>query len=126
MTVPINFPNVDANSFSAAGVNIGGQQVGALWTGQILIPNNGNTGKIESSDVFGYADGHTTSKYYGRHRAMDLTYSGAVGLGVAVWSVFDTRESSSGGPFYRDIENQADGAGSGAEPGAVEDGVQGH
>ena len=77
--------------------------------------NNGNTGAIESSDVFGYADGHSTSKYYGRHRAMDLTYSGATGTGIGVWSVFDTRESSSGGPFYRDIENQGDGAGSDQE-----------
>jgi rhamnogalacturonan endolyase len=74
--------------------------------------NNGNTGAIESTDVFGYADGHTTSKYYGRHRAMDLTYTGATGTGIGVWSVFDTRESSSGGPFYRDIENEGDGAGS--------------
>ncbi len=77
--------------------------------------NNGNTGAIESSDVFGYADGHTTSKYYGRQRAMDLTYSGATGPGVGVWMVFDTRESSSGGPFYRDIENQGDGANSDQE-----------
>ena len=77
--------------------------------------NNGNTGAIESTDVFGYADGHTTSKYYGRQRAMELTYTGATGDGIGVWSVFDTRESSSGGPFYRDIENQGDGAGSDQE-----------
>jgi rhamnogalacturonan endolyase len=77
--------------------------------------NNGNTGAIESTDVFGYADGHTTSKYYGRKRAMELTYTGATGTGIGVWSVFDTRESSSGGPFYRDIENQGDGAGSDQE-----------
>ena len=77
--------------------------------------NNGNTGAIESADVFGFADGHTTSKYYGRQRAMELTYSGATGPGVGVWSVFDTRESSSGGPFYRDIENQGDGTNSDQE-----------
>ena len=77
--------------------------------------NNGNTGAIESTDVFGYADGHTTSKYYGRHRAMELTYTGATNNGVGVFIVFDTRESSSGGPFYRDIENQGDGAGSDQE-----------
>ena len=46
---------------------------------------------------------------------MDLTYTGATGTGIGVWSVFDTRESSSGGPFYRDIENQGDGAGSDQE-----------
>ena len=77
--------------------------------------NNGNTGAIESTDVFGYANGQTTSKYYGRHRALELTYSGATGTGVGVWMVFDTRESSSGGPFYRDIENQGDGANSDQE-----------
>lgn len=77
--------------------------------------NNANTGAIESTDVFGYADGHTTSKYYGRQRAMELTYSGATNNGVGVFMVFDTRESSSGGPFYRDIENQGDGFGSDQE-----------
>lgn len=77
--------------------------------------NNGNTGAIESSDVFGHADGHTTSKYYGRHRAMELIYNGATGNGVGVWMVFDNRESSAGGPFYRDIENQGDGANSDQE-----------
>jgi rhamnogalacturonan endolyase len=78
--------------------------------------NNGSTGAIESSDVFGHSDGTTTSKYYGRQRALELTYSGAYGNGIGVWSVFDNpRESSSGGPFYRDIENQGDGAGSDQE-----------
>ncbi|HTZ20466.1 MAG TPA: rhamnogalacturonan lyase B N-terminal domain-containing protein, partial [Opitutaceae bacterium] len=83
--------------------------------------NNGNTGAIESSDVFGHADGTTTSKYYGdgvthgKDRAMDLTFSGATGTNVGVWMVFGNRESSSGGPFFRDIENQGDGAGSDQE-----------
>jgi len=74
--------------------------------------NNGNAGAIESTDIFGYANGQTTSKYYGRHRALELTYSGATGSDIGVWMVFDTRESSSGGPFYRDIENQGDGTNS--------------
>ncbi|HSV15444.1 MAG TPA: rhamnogalacturonan lyase B N-terminal domain-containing protein, partial [Tepidisphaeraceae bacterium] len=30
--------------------------------------NSGSTGAIESSDVFGHADGTTTSKYYGEYR----------------------------------------------------------
>ena len=83
--------------------------------------NNGNTGAIESSDVFGHADGTTTSKYYGdgvthgKDRELDLTYCGAIGTGVGVWMVFGNRESSSGGPFYRDIENQGDGANSDQE-----------
>ena len=46
LSVPINLPNIDANSFSAAGVNIGGQNVGALWTGQITIPASAGGGGI--------------------------------------------------------------------------------
>jgi rhamnogalacturonan endolyase len=72
-------------------------QFNKVPNGPLQSNNNGSTGAIESTDVFGYADGHTTSKYYGRERAMDLTYSGATGAGIGVWSVFDTRESSSGG-----------------------------
>jgi rhamnogalacturonan endolyase len=71
------------------------------------------TNAIESSDVFGKADGTTRSKYYGdtsthgKDRAMDLTFCGATGTGIGVWMVFDNpRESASGGPFYRDIQNQ--------------------
>jgi rhamnogalacturonan endolyase len=71
------------------------------------------TNAIESSDIFGRADGTTRSKYYGeaisrgKERAMDLTYCGATGSGIGVWMVFDQpRESASGGPFFRDIQNQ--------------------
>jgi hypothetical protein len=73
----------------------------------------GATGTIESGDVFGSTNNGTTySKYYGdgvthgKERALDLTYCGATGTGVGVWMVFGNRESSSGGPFFRDIENQ--------------------
>ena len=71
------------------------------------------TKTIESHDVFGCDDGTTRSKYYGdaqshgKERAMDLTYCGVSGQGVGVWMVFGTRESSSGGPFHRDIQNQS-------------------
>jgi rhamnogalacturonan endolyase len=77
--------------------------------------NNGNTGAIESSDVFGHSGGTTTSKYYGNERAKDLTVKGATGTSVGVFTAFGTRESSSGGPFFHDIENQGDGAGSDQE-----------
>ena len=92
-----------------------------LPAGPAPSDNNGTTGAIESTDVFGHPDGTTTSKYYGdgithgKDRAMDLTYCGATGTGVGVWMVFGNRESSSGGPFFRDIENQGDGAGSDQE-----------
>lgn len=84
-----------------------------------LIPNGpvpsdlrGNTGAIESSDIFGMADGTTRSKYFGddltngKVRAMDLTYMGATGPGIGCWMVYGSRESASGGPFFRDIQNQ--------------------
>lgn len=72
----------------------------------------GNKGAIESKDVFGMPDGTTRSKYYGdtkthgKDRAIDMTYCGVGGPRVGVWMVYWTRESSSGGPFFRDIQNQ--------------------
>jgi rhamnogalacturonan endolyase len=71
--------------------------------------NNGNTGAVESSDVYGHADGTTTSKFYGNQRAMDLTVRGVTGSGVGVFMAYGNRESSSGGPFFRDIQNQSGG-----------------
>ena len=90
-------------------------QFNVLPNGPADSNNNGNTGAIESSDVFGHSNGQTTSKYYGNERAKDLTVKGATGTGVGVFTAFGTRESSTGGPFVRDIENQGDGAGSDQE-----------
>jgi len=70
--------------------------------------NSGNTGAIESSDVFGHSNGQTTSKYYGNQQAKDLTVRGVTGSGVGVFMCYGNRESSSGGPFFRDIQNQSD------------------
>jgi rhamnogalacturonan endolyase len=88
-------------------------QSAKLTNGPVPSDNRGTTNAIESSDVFGRADGTTRSKYYGdtsthgKDRAMDLTYCGATGAGIGVWMVFDNpRESASGGPFFRDIQNQ--------------------
>lgn len=66
----------------------------------------GTKGAIESKDVFGRADGTTGSKYYGNQRAMDLTIRGITGPGRGVFMAYGNRERSSGGPFYRDIQNQ--------------------
>lgn len=77
--------------------------------------NNGNDGNIESTDIFGHSNGQTTSKYYGSERAHLLTVKGATGSGVGVFTAFGNRESSTGGPFVRDIENQGDGSGSDQE-----------
>ena len=71
--------------------------------------NRGNTGAIESSDVFGMSDGTTRSKYYGNQQAKDLTVRGATGSGVGIFMADPNRESSSGGPFARDIQNQTGG-----------------
>jgi rhamnogalacturonan endolyase len=69
--------------------------------------NTGTSGPIESTDINGHADGHTTSKYYGNDRAKDLSVRGVTGTGVGVFMVYGSREGSSGGPFFRDIQNQS-------------------
>jgi rhamnogalacturonan endolyase len=90
-------------------------QYNALPNGPAASNNNGNSGAIESTDVFGHSNGQTTSKYYGNERAKDLTVKGATGSSVGVFTAFGNRESSTGGPFARDIENQGDGSGSDQE-----------
>ena len=69
--------------------------------------NNDNTGNAESSDIFKHADGTTTSKYYGNDRAMDLGVKGETGDDFGAFMYYGNRESSSGGPFYRDIQFQS-------------------
>jgi rhamnogalacturonan endolyase len=58
-------------------------------------------------DVYVLADGTTRSKFYGNQRAMDLSIRGITGPGIGVFMAYGNRESSSGGPFYRDIQNQS-------------------
>jgi len=110
--------NVYLATYPTASPNVGELRWITRLKGNILsngpAPSNltGNTGAIESGDVFGFADGTTASKYYGdgmthgKDRAIDITYCGASGNGTGVWMVYGSRESSSGGPFYRDIQNQ--------------------
>ncbi|MFD0893869.1 hypothetical protein KBB96_10630 [Luteolibacter ambystomatis] len=66
-----------------------------------------NTRGVESKDVFGLADGTTRSKYYGNQRAKELAIRGVTGTGRGVYMAYGNRESSSGGPFFRDIQNQS-------------------
>jgi rhamnogalacturonan endolyase len=68
-----------------------------------------NTGAIESSDVFGLSNGQTRSKYYGNDQARNLSVRGVTGSGVGVFMIYGNRESSSGGPFFRDIQTQLGG-----------------
>jgi rhamnogalacturonan endolyase len=69
--------------------------------------NGGTT--IESKDIF-LVNGQTRSKYYSNRQAMNLTPRGVTGSGIGVYMAYGLRESSSGGPFFRDIEQQGTGA----------------
>jgi len=73
----------------------------------------GTTGAIESSDVFGFNSGpnqgQTRSKYYGNERSIDYAMRGVTGNGIGIFMVYDSRERASGGPFFRDIQNQSGG-----------------
>ena len=69
--------------------------------------NNGNSGAIESSDVFGHPDGTTTSKYYGEYEAIETQTYGDTGSGIGVFMNIGNRETSSGGPFFKDIDFQS-------------------
>ncbi|HEY2881931.1 MAG TPA: rhamnogalacturonan lyase B N-terminal domain-containing protein, partial [Pirellulales bacterium] len=75
-------------------------------------PSNltGNTGAIESSDVVGFADGTTASKYYGETEIIDDAYHGLTGGGFGLFMNMGNRESSSGGPFMKDIDFQTTSA----------------
>lgn len=78
---------------------------------QVPEPSNiaSTTRTIESQDVFDMPNGETRSKYYGNQRAIDLAVRGVTGAGVGAYMVYGNRESSSGGPFYNDIQNQSGG-----------------
>lgn len=69
-----------------------------------------NTGAVESSDVFGMADGTTRSKHYSGMRLRDWSYIGAndtqTAPTVGVWVIRDNYEGGSGGPFFRCLLNQ--------------------
>ncbi|MEO2256123.1 rhamnogalacturonan lyase B N-terminal domain-containing protein [Paenibacillus amylolyticus] len=81
---------------------------GSVLTGVPGNSNNrGNTGAIESQDVFGFANGQSASKYYGNDQAKDLSVRGVTGNGVGVFMAYGNREKSSGGPFFRDIQFQS-------------------
>jgi len=63
---------------------------------------------VEGKDVFKNSkDGHTTSKFYGSGNIIDRPVHGVSGDGIAVFFDMGNREHSSGGPFFRDIENQS-------------------
>lgn len=77
-----------------------------------VTPNSNNSdsiGLVEHKEVYGHQDGATTSKYYDNDQAKDLTIRGDIGKGVGVFMAYGNRETSSGGPFFRDIQFQSGG-----------------
>ncbi|MBU3158129.1 rhamnogalacturonan lyase B N-terminal domain-containing protein [Clostridium estertheticum] len=74
------------------------------------VPKNsnlsGNSGTIESTDVYGFSTGYTASKYYGNDQTKDLNIKGATGSNVGVFMAYGSHETGSGGPFQRDIQFQ--------------------
>ena len=66
----------------------------------------GNVGAVEGSDVFRMPNGETRSKFYNNPPAIDNLVHGVTGPGVGAYMIMGNRESSSGGPFFRDINNQ--------------------
>lgn len=83
-------------------------RLNAAVLNQVPVESNihGNIGAIESADIFHFGNGETRSKYFGNQRAMDLNMRGVTGTGIGVYMAYGNRESSSGGPFFRDIQNQ--------------------
>lgn len=69
--------------------------------------NRGAASLEGGPDVFVHPNGITTSKYYGNDQAKDLAIRGCTGKGVGVFMAYGSRETSSGGPFYRDIQFQS-------------------
>jgi rhamnogalacturonan endolyase len=80
----------------------------ALFTGVPVSSDIQDGTAVESTDIF-LVDGQTRSKYYGNQQAKSLTIRGVTGSGVGVFMAYGNRESSSGGPFFRDIQNQTGG-----------------
>ncbi|KAF9021055.1 Rhamnogalacturonase B, partial [Hymenopellis radicata] len=62
---------------------------------------------VEGSDVF-LVDGQTRSKFYSSVRFIEDQVHGVTGDGVGAYIINSWRgyETSSGGPFFRDIDNQ--------------------
>jgi rhamnogalacturonan endolyase len=70
----------------------------------VAANTGGSSGAIEGSDVFGFPDGTTASKFYSSQRLIAQQPYGASGPGHGVFIIPGTQEESSGGPFFRDIE----------------------
>ncbi|CAE6332279.1 unnamed protein product [Rhizoctonia solani] len=67
----------------------------------------GSSGAIEGSDVF-TVSGQTRSKFYSSRQFIDDKVHGVTGSGIGAYMIIPGTgyESASGGPFFRDINNQ--------------------
>ncbi|CAE7175730.1 unnamed protein product [Rhizoctonia solani] len=86
-----------------------------LLTGPTQSNARGGTA-IEGSDVF-TVSGQTRSKFYSSVRFIEDKVHGVTGSGVGVYMVIPGNgyETSSGGPFHRDIDNQNSPSDDGAQ-----------
>lgn len=78
----------------------------SLSSGYAVSDIQGGTA-IEGSDVFD-VDGETRSKFYSSLQFIDDQVHGVTGSGIGAYMIIPGTgyESSSGGPFMRDINNQ--------------------
>ncbi len=67
---------------------------------------------IESADTIQLANGDTVSKYYGNAQMKDDVHHSVSGTAGTATMWMGNRETSSGGPFFRDIQTSAGGTGS--------------
>ncbi|RYD31776.1 MAG: rhamnogalacturonase B, partial [Verrucomicrobiaceae bacterium] len=81
-----------------------------LDKGNVDRPGDDAAGNaIESKDIFIQSDGRTTSKYYSGVRFIDDAIHGSRGRNIGAYFAIGSYESSSGGPFFRDINSQTAG-----------------
>jgi rhamnogalacturonan endolyase len=103
--------NGQNNVYMATYTNGGGELRWIQYLNRTTLPTfdtaadiEGGTA-IESTDIY-EVSGQTRSKYYSNRQAQDLTVRGVTGSSIGVFMDYGNRESSSGGPFFRDIEQQ--------------------
>lgn len=81
-----------------------------LTRGNVERPDDNTTDKaIESKDIFIQPDGRTQSKYYSGVPFIDDDIHGSRGTNIGAFFAIGSHESSSGGPFFRDINSQTAG-----------------
>ncbi|KAJ7148954.1 polysaccharide lyase family 4 protein [Mycena crocata] len=110
-----NDPAIHMGTFTTAEPSIGELRfiarlkTATLGGGPIAANIIGGTA-VEGSDVF-LVNGQTRSKFYSSRQFIDDVVHGVTGSGVAAWMIIPGTgyESSSGGPFMRDINVQTGG-----------------